>query len=95
MNISSSVASFVGMFVLMIGATLVLRRRGVLKKEHSGLLSVLMLDIVCPPLIFSSIARANLAFQEILAAGSVFGAEIIDLPQFIGPLVMLVITQQT
>lgn len=36
-----------------------------------------MLDIVCPPLIFSSIARANLAFQEILAAGSVFGAEII------------------
>jgi predicted permease len=77
MNISGSVASFVGMFVLMIGATLLLRRRGILKTEHSGLLSVLMLDIVCPPLIFSSIARANLAFEEILAAGSVFGAEII------------------
>lgn len=77
MNISGSVASFVGMFVLMVGATLLLRRRGILKAEHSSLLSVIMLDFVCPPLIFASTARAHLQLQEMYAAGSVFGAEVV------------------
>jgi predicted permease len=77
MSAAGSVVSFIGMFVLMIAATFVLRRRGVLKKEHSGMLSVLLLEVVCPPLIFSSIARADLQFQDIVASGAVFGAEII------------------
>lgn len=77
MSAAGSVASFIGMFVLMIAATFVLRRRGVLKKEHSGMLSVLLLEVVCPPLIFSSIARADLQLQDVVASGAVFGAEII------------------
>jgi predicted permease len=77
MTIAGSVASFVGMFILMIATALLLRRRGVLRSEHSTLLSVLLLDIVCPPLIFSSIAKANLHLKDLVAAGAVFGSEIV------------------
>jgi len=76
MSIAGSVASFIGMFILMIATALLLRRRGVLRSEHSTLLSVLLLDIVCPPLIFSSIAKANLRLQDLIAAGALFGSEI-------------------
>jgi predicted permease len=75
-NVSGSVASFVGMFLFMIGITLVLRQRNVLRTEHASLLSALLIDVVWPLLIFSSVARASIEVQDLAATSAVIGAEV-------------------
>lgn len=64
------------MFLFMIGITLALRKRNVLRTEHASLLSALLIDVVWPLLIFSSIAQTSIQSQDLVATSAVIGAEV-------------------
>jgi predicted permease len=66
------------MFIVMVAATLLLRHRGVLGGSSKPLLSAILMDVVCPAVIFSSLASSHPSAQHLHAAGVVFGAEIIN-----------------
>jgi len=77
MNIGLSVASFVAMFVAMIGITLYLRYRKLISQSSMGLLSFMLMNVLCPALIFSSIAQSRFESSELLAASMIIGSEVL------------------
>lgn len=76
MHIGLSVASFVAMFVAMIGITLFLRHRKLMSQSSMGLLSFLLMNVLCPALIFSSMAQSRLDTSELVAASMIIGSEL-------------------
>lgn len=71
MNLSLSVVSFVGMFIIMILAAILLRRSNLLPAGNAKVLSTLLMNALLPAHIFSSIAHSQLQTPELLAAGVV------------------------
>ena len=69
MGLAASVASFVAIFLIMIGVTLRLRARHVLTPAHAPLVSVLITECVMPAMVFCYVARAREqpAFLELAA----------------------------
>jgi hypothetical protein len=69
MSLTSSVASFVAIFLLMIGVTLWLRYRGALAGAQGTTISAIITDGVLPAIIFCYVARAReqLVFLEMAA----------------------------
>ena len=58
MGLAASVASFVAIFLLMVGLTLWLRVRGVMSQAHAPVISGLITECVLPAMIFGYVARA-------------------------------------
>jgi predicted permease len=77
MNIGLSVASFVAMFMAMIGITVVLRHRKLMSQSSMGLLSFLLMNVLCPALIFSSMAQSRFDSSDLLAAMTMIGSEVV------------------
>lgn len=75
MNLSLSVVSFVGMFVIMILAAILLRRSNLLPAGNAKVLSTLLMNALLPAHIFSSIASSQLQTPELLAAGVILVSE--------------------
>ena len=69
MNLAGAVASFVVIFLLMIGGTLWLRFRGALVPAHAKVVSAVITEGVLPAMIFCYVARAaeQTAFAELAA----------------------------
>jgi len=69
MSLTGSVASFVVIFLLMIGLTLWLRSRGALVPAHGKTVSAVITEGVLPAMIFCYVARAReqVAFLELAA----------------------------
>jgi len=69
--------------ILILGATillaLLLRKTGVLKEEHSGLFSKLVLKITLPALVFSSLVVNPFNRDYMIMAGIMFVVEVIIL----------------
>ena len=76
-DMSLLVASFVGIFILMISVTLFLRRRAMLSKESAPTISGLLMNVICPALSFSSIARSRIDVSELLAGGLIVTSELL------------------
>lgn len=71
MELFTSVSSFVGMFILMIFATLWLKSLSVLKEDHSSVLSGIVTELLYPALIFTSLAQARISLDLLLAATTI------------------------
>lgn len=71
MDLFKPVSSFVGIFIMMIGATLWLRRQKILTTAHTPIISKMIMDLVYPALIFSMIAQCDLHWRYILSAFSI------------------------
>jgi len=69
MNLAGAVASFVVIFLLMIGGTMWLRFRGALIPAHGKVVSAVITEGVLPAMIFCYVARAaeQSAFVELAA----------------------------
>jgi hypothetical protein len=67
MNLAGAVASFVVIFLLMIGGTMWLRFRGALVPAHGKVVSAVITEGVLPAMIFCYVARAaeQTAFVEL------------------------------
>jgi malate permease and related proteins len=67
MNLAGAVASFVVIFLLMIGGTMWLRFRGALTPAHGRVVSAVITEGVLPAMIFCYVARAaeQTAFAEL------------------------------
>lgn len=76
MSIGLSVASFVAMFIAMIGITLFLRYRKLMSRSNMSLLSFLLMNVLCPALIFSSMAQSRFDSTDLFAAITMVGSEI-------------------
>lgn len=74
---ASSVAAFVGMFLLMVAITLVLRQRGVFTRDSATALSTVLMRVVIPTVVFHSFAKANPEIQHLIATGVVYAAELL------------------
>lgn len=70
MNLFAPVSSFVGMFLVMILATLWLKSQHILKEEHTPVISKMITDLVYPALIFSQVARASISLDLLTAASA-------------------------
>lgn len=75
---ASSVAAFVGMFLLMVAITLLLRRYGVFGKDSASSLSAVLMRVIMPAVIFHSFARANPDVSQLIGTGVVYTAEILS-----------------
>lgn len=78
MNLFVPVSSFVGMFLVMILATLWLKSQDVLKEEHTPVISKMVTDLVYPALIFSQVARAQISSDLLIAASAMVCALLIS-----------------
>lgn len=78
MNLFSPVSSFVGMFLVMILATLWLKSQDILKEEHTPVISKMITDLVYPALIFSQVARAQITPDLLVAASAMICALLIS-----------------
>src|SRR5574343_64565 len=70
MNLFAPVSSFIGMFLVMILATLWLKSQNILKEEHTPVISKMITDLVYPALIFSQVAKANITLDLLTAASA-------------------------
>lgn len=59
------------MFIVMILATLWLKRQDILNESHTAPISKLVTDLVYPALVFSQIALAQISFELLTAAFSI------------------------
>lgn len=71
MDLFKPVSSFVGIFIMMIAATLWLRRQDIINQKHLPIISKMIVDLVYPSLIFSVIAQSDLHANYILSAMSI------------------------
>ena len=71
MDLFKPVSSFVGIFIMMIAATLWLRRQDIINQKHLPIISKMIVDLVYPALIFSVIAQSDLQANYILSAMSI------------------------
>lgn len=71
MDLFKPVSSFVGIFIMMIAATLWLRSQDIIKAKHLPIISKMIVDLVYPALIFSMVAQCNLHANYILSAMSI------------------------
>lgn len=74
MDLFKPVSSFVGIFIIMIAATLWLRRQEIINQKHLPIISKMIVDLVYPALIFSVIAQSDLHINYILSAMSINAA---------------------
>jgi hypothetical protein len=71
MDLFKPVSSFVGIFIMMIAATLWLRRQDIINQKHLPIISKMIMDLVYPALIFSVVAQCDLNINYILSAMSI------------------------
>jgi len=71
MDLFKPVSSFVGIFIMMIAATLWLRRQEIINQKHLPIISKMIVDLVYPALIFSVVAQSDLHINYILSAMSI------------------------
>lgn len=71
MDLFKPVSSFVGIFIMMIAATLWLRRQDIINQKHLPIISKMIVDLVYPALIFSVITQSDLQANYILSAMSI------------------------
>ncbi len=71
MDLFKPVSSFVGIFIMMIAATLWLRQQDIINQKHLPIISKMIVDLVYPALIFSVIAQSDLQANYILSAMSI------------------------
>ncbi len=74
MDLFKPVSSFVGIFIMMILATLWLRRQDIINQKHLPIISKMIVDLVYPALIFSVVAQCDLHINYILSAMSINAA---------------------
>ena len=74
MELFKPVSSFVGIFIMMIAATLWLRRQDIINQQHLPIISKMIVDLVYPALIFSVVAQCDLHINYILSAMSINAA---------------------
>ncbi|MBU3602832.1 AEC family transporter, partial [Polynucleobacter sp. AM-25C3] len=74
MDLFKPVSSFVGIFIMMIAATLWLRRQDIINQKHLPIISKMIVDLVYPALIFSVVAQCDLHINYILSAMSINAA---------------------
>ena len=74
MDLFKPVSSFVGIFIMMIAATLWLRRQDIIHQKHLPVISKMIVDLVYPALIFSVVAQCDLNVNYILSAMSINAA---------------------
>lgn len=77
MDLFKPVSSFVGIFIMMIVATLWLRRQDIINQKHLPIISKMIVDLVYPALIFSVVAQSDLHINYILSAMSINAALLI------------------
>lgn len=78
MTLFAPVSSFIGMFLVMILATLWLKSQNVLKDEHTPVISKMVTDLVYPALIFSQVARAQISPDLMIAAFAIICSLVIS-----------------
>lgn len=90
MNLAGAVASFVVIFLLMIGGTLWLRFRGALVPAHAKVVSAVITEGVLPAMIFCYVARAaeQTAFAELAAVIALAECVALALSALVGRMVM-------
>ena len=71
MDLFKPVSTFIGIFIMMIMATLWLRRQDIINQKHLPIISKMILDLVYPALIFSVIAQCDLHINYIYSAMSI------------------------
>lgn len=71
MDLFKPVSSFVGIFIMMIVATLWLRQQNIITQKHLPIISKMIVDLVYPALIFSMLAQCDLRLSYILSAVSI------------------------
>jgi len=71
MDLFKPVSTFIGIFIMMIMATLWLRRQDIINQKHLPIISKMILDLVYPALIFSVIAQCDLRINYIYSAMSI------------------------
>jgi predicted permease len=79
MDLQARILASVAVLVGIICLAMLLRRWGVVKQEQGRLFASLVTDVTLPALIFTSLARQRLSWDEAVLAGGMLAAEMLCL----------------
>lgn len=68
MQLLEASVRFVLVFIAIVIIGVILKKRDIIPKDSSSVISQLVMQLVYPALIFSTVATANLYYEEVLAA---------------------------